>query len=83
MLTEADNPYRPPAWTGKGHFDHSLFWRVVKACGAIAAVFVAVDLYCLTVYSPRKEHSAASNAWWFFTDWDKAKFPPQYTSTNH
>lgn len=38
-----DNPYKSPIDADKAWYDHRLFWRVMKCCGAILLGFVLLD----------------------------------------
>lgn len=37
------NPYATPVDTKHGKYDHSLFWRIVKACAVMAALAFLAD----------------------------------------
>lgn len=45
-----NNPYRSPADARPGEYDHSLLWRIFRACLVLAAVFLLIDLLSAALY---------------------------------
>lgn len=71
MFTGNDNPYRAPAASGKGEYDHSLFWRLVKIvwCFIVAAMLFDAFLFVSSPkFSNSRSEPVSSIIAEFFTD---------------
>lgn len=53
------NPYASPVDTQRGKYDHRLFWRIVKAVGALVLAFAVIDAFA---YMSWTQHPAYHNS---------------------
>ena len=70
-----NNPYASPVDVNKGEWDHSLFRRILKVCGYIAAWFLVMDLIVLAKFFRYNEGQIAGTSFVemvkaFFIDWN-------------
>ena len=74
MFAKDQNPYSPPVGSGKGAWDDTLFWRVVKGCSVIALWFLFMDAIVLIKFFAFDAGQVGGINFWemvkmFFLDW--------------
>lgn len=66
------NPYSPPVDVSKGHYDHSLLFRIIRVVGVIAICFAAIaSMFAWQEFRSgvRPGWSPAEQLWSFATGW--------------
>ena len=73
-MFDENNPYAPPVENVAGKYDHSLFWRVMKALGCLAIWFLVMDLIVIFKWFRFDPGQIAGTSFFdlvtaFFVDW--------------